>query len=261
MSQVAILSDVHGNLPALKAVLWEVATSGAEMIVFGGDLVGYGASPGECVELVRKLGGNCVLGNHDAQSKLVFKLGEEKLPEGWEANAVWSGAVHAVRKMETEALEWLWDRPWVLSVEGGIVAHASLAAANDWPYIVNKEVAAPNLDILQKEDFGVGFFGHTHQQDFFFDDARGAIPERIGVNKIHVPEDAVCLATVGSVGQPRDLSDLRASWTLWDPEKRIIEFRQTEYPALEAAKAILAANLPPDSAQRLLSPEEWALLA
>ncbi|MFT5470262.1 MAG: putative phosphodiesterase [Verrucomicrobiales bacterium] len=253
MPKVAILSDIHGNLHALKAVLREVATSGAEEIVFGGDLVGYGAAPRECVELVRNLGGHCVLGNHDAYSKLVFDRGEDHLPDGWKSNPVWSGAAHAVREMETEALEWLWSRPWFLRMKGGIVAHASLAEPNDWPYILDDAVAAPNLDILREKDFGVGFFGHTHRQDLFFDEAADEIPEWIESNQILVPHEACCLVTVGSVGQPRDEADLRASWTIWDPEQRTIEFRRTEYDAVKAAKAILDAGLPADSARRLFS--------
>ena len=49
MKPIAILSDIHANLPALLAVLREVQTSGAERVIFLGDLVGYGASPAECV--------------------------------------------------------------------------------------------------------------------------------------------------------------------------------------------------------------------
>ena len=79
MPKIAILSDIHGNLPALQAVLKRVAKSGAEEIVFGGDLVGYGASPRECVELVRGLGGHCVLGNHDAYTKQVADNAREPL--------------------------------------------------------------------------------------------------------------------------------------------------------------------------------------
>lgn len=60
MSKIAILSDIHSNLPALQAVLSEVQSSGAGRIVFLGDIVGYGASPAECVDWVRKLGGECV---------------------------------------------------------------------------------------------------------------------------------------------------------------------------------------------------------
>jgi predicted phosphodiesterase len=69
MSKIAILSDIHSNLPALTAVLREVEASGAERFVFLGDIVGYGASPAECVALVRKLGGVCVMGKANTEHR------------------------------------------------------------------------------------------------------------------------------------------------------------------------------------------------
>jgi hypothetical protein len=63
MSEIAILSVIHANLPTLEVVLRDVAQCGADRVVFLGDIVGYGASPAECVDLVRKLGGECVMGN------------------------------------------------------------------------------------------------------------------------------------------------------------------------------------------------------
>ena len=61
----------------------------------------------------------------------------------------------------------------------------------------------------------------------------------------------MCAVLVGSVGQPRD-GDSRAGWALWDPDSRVIEFHRTPYPALQAAKDIVAADLPIEAALRLL---------
>ena len=69
---------------------------------------------------------------------------------------------------------------------------------------------------------------------------------------MHLPEGIVCAVMVGSVGQPRD-GDLRAAWTLWDSDTRVLEFRHSEYPALTAAQDIVAADLPVESALRLLN--------
>ena len=76
MSKIALLSDIHSNLPAFQAVLRDVRVSGANQIVFLGDIVGYGASPAKCVDLVRKLGGKCVMGNHEPATLAVRKLGD-----------------------------------------------------------------------------------------------------------------------------------------------------------------------------------------
>ena len=78
MQKIAILSDIHANLPALEAVLREVEQCGAGRIVFLGDIVGYGASPAECVDRVREHGGECVMGNHDIAIKIVVNESIEK---------------------------------------------------------------------------------------------------------------------------------------------------------------------------------------
>ncbi len=63
--RIALLADIHANLHALKAVLKDIAPSGMDSLVSLGDVVGYGANPAECVDLLRKLGCQGVMGNHD----------------------------------------------------------------------------------------------------------------------------------------------------------------------------------------------------
>jgi predicted phosphodiesterase len=63
--RIALLSDVHGNLPAFKAVLADVESASVEQVWCLGDLVGYGAQPDACVELARKSCDLCLGGNHD----------------------------------------------------------------------------------------------------------------------------------------------------------------------------------------------------
>jgi len=104
--------------------------------------------------------------------------------------------------------------------------------------------ARPTLELLHQSARGIGFFGHTHRQEIFYDSAEAVTPERINPTRVHLPEGVVCAVMVGSVGQPRD-GDLRAG-------TRVMEFRRTEYPALEAAREIIAADLPVESALRLL---------
>ena len=261
MPKNAILSDLHANLPALEAVLREVEVSGAEEIVFGGDLVGYAAQPKECVDWVRRLGGRSVLGNHDAFTRFLTVNTTAILPDSWPENPVWAAIDLANRELDEEALQWLWQRPMQLSLDGGaVLAHASLHAQGDWPYLNDERIAGPTLDLLREQGLSIGFFGHTHQQDLFFDDDAEGVPEWIDANRVFIPENAVCAMTVGSVGQPRDGGDYRASWAIWDPEERVVEQRRTAYPAILAAQSILQAGLPIESALRLLSLDqrrEW----
>lgn len=257
MSKIAILTDIHANLPALEAVLREAEESGVDEIVFGGDLIGYGACPRQCVERVRRTGGRSVMGNHDEFTRWVAARDEDSLPAGWEGNPVWAGIVLAVRELDPGDLEWLWSLPREMELAGGaILAHASLHEPENWHYLTSEADAAPTLAILREGRRGIGFFGHTHQVQCFADRSAPAQPARREGGRIHLPEGAVCALTVGSVGQPRERHDHRATWAIWDPDSRVVEIRHTPYPSLEAAQAIVRAGLPLDSALRLLTVEE-----
>lgn len=249
--RIAILSDIHANAPALDAVLVEVAAARVSRVVCAGDVVGYGASPDYCVSRMRELGGESVLGNHDAYTNQV-RADRGMLPanRAWRKNPVWAGVEEAARCLSEDNARWLAGLPLVMSVPGGLVSHAALEGRGEWPYLRTLDDALPTLEVLRVGPT-IGFFGHTHRQEVFFDHREAVTPERIDAMRYHLPEGVACAVVVGSVGQPRD-GDLRAGWVLWDSDTRVMEFRRTVYPALEAAQAIVAADLPIESAMRLL---------
>jgi len=250
--KIAILSDIHANLSALTAVLEEVRSAGITEICFGGDTVGYAAKPDECVNLVRHHGGNCVMGNHDYYTTAVLDH-PENVPSGnsWTDNPVWAGVIHAARTLSADNARWLAHLPGFLKIPGAIIGHAALHDLENWPYLQSLNDAEPTLRELARGEEHIGFFGHTHIQTHFADPFAAIKPERLEGSRLHLPQGVVCAVLVGSVGQPRD-ADPRAAWAIWDPEKRIVEFRRTEYPAWETARQIIDANLPESSALRLL---------
>lgn len=253
MPKIAILSDIHANLPAFTAVLEEVRKNGITEIYFGGDIVGYAAKADECVSLVRHHGGQSVLGNHDDYTNS-FLSNERAIPHGdaWTGNPVWAGIIHAARTLSPDNARWLARLPSSMAIPGGILSHASLHFMEEWPYLRTSGDAAPTLDILEEQGEGVGFFGHTHQQTYFSQRSKsGEIVKRIDYSRIHIPHGSICAVMVGSVGQPRD-ADERAAWVIWDTDTRIVEFKRTAYPTLQAATQILEARLPESSAMRLL---------
>jgi predicted phosphodiesterase len=250
----AILSDIHANLQALTAVLEEVDRSGADRIVIGGDTVGYGAAPAACVGMVRARGAASVLGNHDYYT-LQLRQDPSMLPADQRAsNPVWAGVAHAAESLSEDAAAWLESLPRTLDLPGAVLAHASLHELDAWPYLHTQRDAKPTLKALRKQNASLGFFGHTHRQDLFADASAPDLPEYLEKRRVHIPTGSICAVLVGSVGQPRD-GDLRAAWVLWDSDERIVEFRRTPYPALEAALDILAGGLPEHSAHRLLDPD------
>src|SRR5215210_662314 len=115
-----VLADVHGNLPALRAAVAELASRGVDRYLVAGDLVGYGANPNECVELVAGLEPACVVGNHELM--LLGRISEERcVPLGRESLR-WTREV-----LRDDVREYLAELPVRLAVEGRVmVAHGSL---------------------------------------------------------------------------------------------------------------------------------------
>ena len=257
MPRIAILSDIHSNVHALTAVLNEMERAKVDTIAFGGDIVGYGANPKACVDLVRSHGGICVLGNHDHYTvQLADRLALLENEPGIIDNPVWMGIVHSIRETQGDAIAWLGSLPLTLRLPNAVLSHAALHNQADWPYLSSAQEATPTLAML---DTPVGFFGHTHQTRLFFDKSRPGRPKWHGKEAIEITENCRCALTVGSVGQPRD-GDTRAAWVVWDSDNHMVELKKTIYPHLEAANAIIEANLPEHSAMRLLDRAARTLL-
>lgn len=252
MPTVAILSDIHANLPALETVLSEVRDSGADDIVFLGDIVGYGASPAECVDLVRKTGGACLMGNHDVEISKVRKRGCTFSDPDWKCLPYQAGLALAAQQLNTDQAQWLAALPYRLRLPGALAAHGSLNEPEAFNYIKGDESSMPTLEILRKERSKVGFFGHTHVQGVFCENAEALA--WLDESRVVLPEGLPCAVTVGSVGQPH--YELRATWVLWHSESRIVEFRKTPYDRLKAARAIAKAGLPMESSLALMNSAE-----
>lgn len=258
MSKIAILSDIHGNLPALEEVLDDAARAGAERFMCLGDSVGYGASSAECIDRILDVNAECVMGNHDLAVERLRLIGREGMPAGWQNSGYAAGLVHAAETLGSSRSSWLAERPYTLRIPDAVVAHANYHSPESFDYITDPKSAAPTLDMLGGESGLAGFFGHTHIQEVFPDPIRGV--EWLDGARFHIPAGVPCVVMVGSVGQPRHASDRRAAWVLWDAEQRIVELRKTNYPRLQAAKDIKLAGLPLESAMKLLSQEEAAFL-
>jgi len=145
--------------------------------------------------------------------------------------------------------DWLLDLPSFLKLPGVIIGHAALHDTKHWPYLVEDANILATLDEMAVQKFTLGFFGHSHNQEWFTKSPKGAV-KRSRKARSTLPADRASAVVVGSVGQPRT-GDPRAAWTLWQPQSRSIEFRRTPYPVEETMAAIKACGLPLKSARRL----------
>jgi diadenosine tetraphosphatase ApaH/serine/threonine PP2A family protein phosphatase len=237
MMRIAVLSCIHGNLQALEVVDRDIAAQKPDRVLCLGDVVGYGAQPRECIDLVRARGWPTLLGNHEA-AVLDENCGEEFNPVAWMA-------INWTRGVVTDAdRAWMKTLPETMEEDGYQLAHGSTAGARPFKYVLTNEDAE---DALKAATRPVVFIGHTHIALAFH--REGAITVRTDPVQ-RVASGASAVINVGAVGQPRD-KDWRASWVLYDTTTREATWRRLEYDVTDAANRIRAAGLPEKLAHRL----------
>jgi len=238
MPLIALISDVHGNIDALHMVLADMRERGATEILCLGDIVGYGAAPSECVELVRSHCSIVVTGNHD---QLASEGGEHEYTE-----RVAAGIRYARATLTSEEMDWLRALPLVEQTHGFTVVHASLARPEAFSYLDTDDEA---LFHFRRQITPLCFIGHTHIPCIALDgrviDWRFPDEEPIRFRQSH--RYAV---NVGSVGQPRD-GDPRACYALFDTEAQVFTLRRIPYDIKKAQSRIREARLPWENAVRL----------
>jgi predicted phosphodiesterase len=242
-----ILSDIHGNLEALEAVL---AAAGPVDTVWNlGDVVGYGASPNEVVQRLRPIAAKNVRGNHD---KVAAGLTSA---DGF--NPAARIAVDWTREHLTDE-----STAWLKQLPAGPVAcpRSNIALAHGSPihediYILNIRDAWSPLETMQQQ---VTFFGHTHLQGGFgwdnghWFEVRTSHPQSDAPStwSLTLAEHRRYLLNPGSVGQPRD-DDWRAAYAIFDDVARTVAFHRVPYDLNLAQGRILLAGLPESLAKRL----------
>jgi predicted phosphodiesterase len=214
--RVAALNDVHGNLPALEAVLAEVALERVDRIVVGGD-VASGPMPPETLDLLRAAGATFVRGNADRV--LDFEGGAAGDPEEWHRARVW-----VAERLGDERLAFLAGLPLdaVLDVDGlGPVRFCHGSPGSDTETITRLTPDERLRALLAGVEENVVVCGHTHVQ---FDRQL----------------DGVRVVNAGSVGYPYEARP-GAYWTIFGPD---VSFRRTPYDVEAAVRAIAATGYP-----------------
>ncbi len=225
--EIAVISDVHSNLEALKRVLREIKS--ADMVLCCGDVVGYGPWPEECLERIRELCDRCVKGNHDYG---VVTGNVERFNLAARIAVEWTR-----RRLSDEWKEFLEELPKVERFEVEDVRICLVhGSPRDpiWEYVFPDTPRQVLRELAKLADADVLLMGHTH------------VP-------MHEEVDGVHVANPGSVGQPRD-GDPRAAYGILEVSNgRVVswEVNRVAYNVDRTAKEIVNKGLPEELGARL----------
>lgn len=237
--RVAILSDVHANAEALRAVLEDVDRRNVRATVCLGDSVGYGAEPSEVLDLLFQSCTAMIAGNHDLAA--TGRLEDSRF------SVFARNAVAFARRLLTPAQRDKLGRLPGETVFGELLlVHASPSNATDFPYIRDVELARESFDARA---FRIACYGHTHVP-LVFSMAESRVSMTMSP-RVELAREGRYLINAGSVGQPRD-QDPRSSYAIYDSDLRVVSFHRVAYDAEKASAKIRAAGLPEQLGARLL---------
>lgn len=240
--RLAIFSDVHANIEALSAVLEAYRRESVDEYYCLGDVVGYGASPNECADLVRSTAKVTILGNHDAAvaGRMDYSYYYEAARQALDTHA---------RQLTPENMQWLRQLPYKHGLReiGLDLCHGSPLRLEEFEYIFAPEQARECLAIWD-ELADLTLIGHSHLCKVFA--LRPGEVEELPARRFTLRKGWKYIVSVGSVGQPRDY-DNRASYTLFDSETREFDFKRVEYDIESAATKIFEGNLERNFGHRL----------
>jgi len=228
--QIALISDIHSNLTALEAVLAEIDREQIQTVYCLGDVVGYGADPSHCIDLVRERCSSVVLGNHD----LAVATGEgiDYLPNDGQI-----AAEHNSENINEKQRAWLQSLNYIETSGNITLAHASPGFPEKWLRVESFFLAQDQFNHFHTD---VCFVGHTHLP--------GILCNQLGV--LRVRQGHRYMINIGSVGQPRD-GDPRASFGIFDPESFSYQLRRIPYNVERSVQRIREEGLPKQLGKRL----------
>ncbi len=235
-----IFSDIHSNLEALQAVIKAYQKEKIDKYFCLGDVVGYGANPNECVEIIRNFSSVTVAGNHDWGAVDLFS--RESFNQEAKEAILWTSL-----QLSVDSRNFLRNLNLVSQQDGLVLVHGSLNEPENFNYLLNVDLCQATFELLRSR---VCFVGHTHIPVIFVRDEEGNIHFE-DVQKITITPVNKYVINVGSVGQPRD-SIPEAVYCIWDTEKCEVEIKRIAYDVFLARQKIIDKGLPEFLGNRLL---------
>jgi len=230
----AIISDIHANLAAFKAVLDDIEhQGGVEKIWCLGDVVGYGPDPHECIETLCQTDHVCIAGNHDWAA--IGKVGTAEFNPDAATACHWTA-----QQLNSTDVEYLENLPLVIEDGEYTLVHGS-PREPIWEYLVSNSVAQENFTFFKSKYCLVG---HSHVPLIFSRDEDGVFTAgRFLTNVKLLLSSSRLIINPGSVGQPRDGNPL-ASYAIYDSSYGTINLYRVSYDIRATQDRMAERGLP-----------------
>jgi predicted phosphodiesterase len=237
--RIALISDIHANLEALTAVLRDIEKHSVDQIASLGDVIGYGADPSACLELVRS---NCetrLMGNHE--SAVLGLQSTERYNRAARASTDWTR-----ESLSESDIEFISGFELERTIGDSILVHSSPYEPDCWHYVFSISDAERAFAVMKAK---LGFHGHSHIPAIVVACPSGPPRSRAG-HSFEPDFDNRYLVNIGSVGQPRD-NDPRACYVIFDDDQPEVNYHRVDYDIESAQSKMLATSLPEVLATRL----------
>lgn len=235
--KIAIISDIHSNLEALTRVLSEIKV--VDKVFCLGDIVGYGANPEECVEMIRERVDLCIAGNHDYG--VIGKTDIQCFNSAARQAIIWTR-----NHISESAKKYLGNLTLTESYDNMSFTHGVFSFPESWNYIFSLKDAVKEFHYM---DNNIGFVGHSHIPGVFFE--KNGEYGTLKDSEFTFEDRVRYIVNCGSIGQPRD-GDPRASFCILDTDDEKIIMHRVAYDVERARKKIIEAGLPENLGDRII---------
>ncbi|MBI2570676.1 MAG: metallophosphoesterase family protein [Candidatus Schekmanbacteria bacterium] len=236
--KIGIISDIHGNLEALRSVYTALDDLDCGYLVCLGDIVGYGPSPNECVDLVRERCDAVLMGNHDCATVGQMDIAYFN-PYAREA-LFWTRS-----QLSKENFNFLRDLPLTCERDSAIFVHSTPFQPHMWHYVVTPSDAMFQLAYFDQQ---VCFIGHSHQPLMLSFESETTC--RLHAGEVTMEPEVRYLVNVGSVGQPRDgIPD--SCFAVFDEEQSLIRLYRQPYAVGKTQEMMRKSGIHPFLIERL----------
>jgi len=239
---IAIISDVHANLPALNAVLDDIKALGIHRVLCLGDIVGYGPHPSECIQRLQQERTIVIRGNHD------YMVGSGKdFSHGSQSSlyvAKWTIGVISIKERE-----WLKTLPLQFRNQDVMLVHGAPRDPTFFNAYVYERTAEPNLQWMNEHMLPICFHGHSHLQGLYILQA-GKVSLEKELQMYALSQHTASLICPGAVGQPRNGTP-GAEYAIYYPAQKEVMFKRLEYDIAQVVADMKKFGFPEQLSTRL----------